>query len=101
MHPEIQRQTAHIRTDLDRFSSLEISSLVRHGYCVGRKACRRSYREHMAQFNEMRLLDVWYATIDAEKMIPTIQDEEARKRAQKMLAKARQRSVWNMIFPSS
>lgn len=40
LHPEIQRQTARIRTDLDRFSLLEISSLVRHGYCVGRKACR-------------------------------------------------------------
>jgi hypothetical protein len=40
LHPEIQYQTASIRTDLDRFSSLEISSLVRHGYCVGRKVCR-------------------------------------------------------------
>jgi predicted acylesterase/phospholipase RssA len=40
LHPEIQRQTANIRTDLDRFSLLEISSLVRHGYGVGRKACR-------------------------------------------------------------
>ena len=39
-HPEIQRKTADIRTDLDRFSPLEISSLVRHGYCVARKACR-------------------------------------------------------------
>src|SRR5262249_4446016 len=37
---EIQRQAAHVRTDLDRFSMLEISTLVRHGYCVGRKACR-------------------------------------------------------------
>jgi len=40
MHPEIQRQTANMRTDLDRFSDLEISSLLRHGYCVGRHACR-------------------------------------------------------------
>lgn len=40
MHPEIQRQAAHIRTDMDRFSMLEISSLVRHGFCVGRKVCR-------------------------------------------------------------
>jgi predicted acylesterase/phospholipase RssA len=40
LHPELQRQVAHIRTDLDRFSTLEISSLVQHGYCVGRKACR-------------------------------------------------------------
>jgi hypothetical protein len=40
IHPEVQRQVANIRTDLDRFSDLEVSSLVRHGYCVARKACR-------------------------------------------------------------
>lgn len=40
LHPEIQRHLADIRTDLDRFSKLEISSLVRHGYCVGRKVFR-------------------------------------------------------------
>ena len=39
-HPEIQRMAAGIRTDLDRFSPLEIRALVRHGYCVGRSACR-------------------------------------------------------------
>jgi hypothetical protein len=39
LHPEIQRQTANIRTDLDRFSPLEISCLIRHGYAVARKAC--------------------------------------------------------------
>jgi hypothetical protein len=40
IHPELQRQLPTIRTDLDRFSLLEISSLVRHGYCVARKTCR-------------------------------------------------------------
>lgn len=40
MHPEVQRQTANIRTDLDAFTPLEISALIRHGYCMGRKACR-------------------------------------------------------------
>ncbi len=40
LHPEIQRQVANIRTDVDRFSPLEISSLIKHGYCVGRKICR-------------------------------------------------------------
>src|SRR4051812_10895772 len=40
LHPEVQRQTANIRTDLDAFSDLEISCLVRHGYCIARKACR-------------------------------------------------------------
>jgi hypothetical protein len=40
LHPEVQRMTANIRTDLDRFSHLEISSLIRHGYCIGRSTCR-------------------------------------------------------------
>jgi hypothetical protein len=39
-HPEVQRQTANIRTDLDAFSLLEISCLIRQGYCICRKACR-------------------------------------------------------------
>jgi hypothetical protein len=47
----------------------------------------------------MRTLDVWYASIDMEKLIPTIQDEEARKLAQKRLAKARKRSVLEYDFP--
>ncbi|HEX3657474.1 MAG TPA: DUF2252 domain-containing protein [Pirellulales bacterium] len=62
-------------------------------------ACVRSYREHMAEFSEMRTLDVWYAAIDMEEVLPTIQDDEARKRAQKRLLKARERSVLEHDFP--
>jgi predicted acylesterase/phospholipase RssA len=40
LHVELQHQLPNIRTDLDRFSPLEISSLIRHGYCVGRQVCR-------------------------------------------------------------
>ncbi len=40
LHPEAQRQLPNIRTDLDRFSQVEISSLMRHGYCVGRNTCQ-------------------------------------------------------------
>jgi predicted acylesterase/phospholipase RssA len=40
LHPEVQRMVEDIRTDMDRFSPLEISSLIRHGYCVGRSICR-------------------------------------------------------------
>jgi predicted acylesterase/phospholipase RssA len=39
-HPVIQRQLANVRTDIDRFSDLEIGGLVQHGYCVARKVCR-------------------------------------------------------------
>ena len=40
LNPEIQRRLPKVRTDLNRFSPLEIRSLVQHGYCVGRKVCR-------------------------------------------------------------
>lgn len=40
LHPEIQRRLPSIRTDLDRFSNLEISCLIRQGYCVARKTCQ-------------------------------------------------------------
>ena len=40
LHPVIQSEVAHIRTDLDRFTPLDITALVQHGYCVARKQCR-------------------------------------------------------------
>ena len=39
MHREIQRHAALIRTDMDRFTDLEVSALVQHGYCVARHQC--------------------------------------------------------------
>ena len=64
-------------------------------------SCVRSYRQHMAEYSDMRVMDVWYASIDVEDLIPTIQDEEARERMQKRLAKARSAACWNMNFPNS
>ena len=63
-------------------------------------SCVRSYREHMAEYSEMRVLDVWYASIDVEKLIATIQDEETRNRMEKRLAKARTISVLEHDFPA-
>lgn len=40
LHPEIQIQVSRLRTDMDRFREVEISGLIRHGYCVARHACR-------------------------------------------------------------
>lgn len=62
-------------------------------------SCVRSYRERMAEYSEMCVMDVWYASIDVEQLIPTIQDEEARERVEKRLAKARERSVLENDFP--
>ena len=62
-------------------------------------ACVRSYRERMAEYSQMPILDVWYASIDVEKVLPTIKDKEARERHRKMVAKARARSVLEHDFP--
>lgn len=62
-------------------------------------SCVRSYRERMAEYSEMRIMDVWYASIDVEKLIPTIQDSEASERVQKRLQKARERNVLEYEFP--
>lgn len=62
-------------------------------------SCVRSYRERMAEYSEMHVMDVWYASIDAETVLSTVRDEEATKRIQKRLAKARERSVLEHEFP--
>jgi uncharacterized protein (DUF2252 family) len=62
-------------------------------------ACVRAYRAAMDQFAQMHTLDVWYATLDFEQIIPQIEDEVTRKRAQKVLAKVRQRSVAEHDYP--
>jgi hypothetical protein len=40
-HPVVQMEVQSIRTDLDRFTDCEINALVRHGYEVSRKICKR------------------------------------------------------------
>lgn len=63
-------------------------------------SCVRSYREHMAQYSKMTVLEVWYASIDVEKLLPTIRDKETRERAEKRLESARERSILEHEFPS-
>ena len=43
--------------------------------------CVRSYREHMAEFSEMRAVDMWYYSLDADKLVDDIEDLEMRGRA--------------------
>ncbi|QDU20669.1 DUF2252 domain-containing protein [Urbifossiella limnaea] len=62
-------------------------------------SCVRSYRERMAEYGDMRVLDVWYASIDVEKLLAVIDDREASRRLRKRLAKARERSVLEHDFP--
>ena len=61
-------------------------------------AAVRSYREHMAEFSQMRALDVWYASL-GEEFLSQIKNAESRKRLRKRLAKAQKRSVTEHDFP--
>ncbi|MFO0896495.1 MAG: DUF2252 domain-containing protein [Pirellulales bacterium] len=61
--------------------------------------CVQSYRERMAEYSEMAVLDVWYASIDVETVLTMIEDEEASARVRKRLAKARENSVLEHQFP--
>jgi uncharacterized protein (DUF2252 family) len=61
--------------------------------------CVRSYREHMAQFSKMNVLDLWYHAVEIETMISTIEDSGIRRRVIKRLAKAHESSTSEGIFP--
>ena len=57
-----------------------------------------SYRGHMNEFAEMSPLEIWYFHIDADDLIASAADEEARRLREQMAAKARLR-VGERLFP--
>src|ERR1022692_941649 len=61
--------------------------------------CVRSYREHIAEFSEMRALDLWYHSVDADKLMGNIEDEEIRARGKKRVAKAKAQTALEYDFP--
>ncbi len=61
--------------------------------------CVRSYREHMAEFAEMKVLDLWYFAVEAEMLIAGVKDSGIRRGAIKNLAKARASSTSEGLFP--
>ena len=61
--------------------------------------CVRSYREHMAEFAEMKALELWYFAVDAEMLISGVKDTGIRQTAIKRLSKARESSTSEGLFP--
>jgi uncharacterized protein (DUF2252 family) len=59
----------------------------------------RSYRRRMAEFSQMRVLDIWYARLDVDELLPQITDEQIRLRLEKQLAAARHQNVAEHDFP--
>jgi len=61
--------------------------------------CVRNYRESMAEFSQLKTLELWYQTIGADELIANIKDMGLRERALKRLQKEKARSVADDIFP--
>ena len=61
--------------------------------------CVRTYRESMAEFSQLKTLEVWYQALDADKLVANIKDPAFRQRALKRLQKERAKSIAEDIFP--
>ena len=69
---------------------------------VGRDAvltCVRSYRESMAEFSELKTLELWYRALPADELVAGIKDSAFRAQALKRLQKERAKSIAEDIFP--
>jgi uncharacterized protein (DUF2252 family) len=61
--------------------------------------CVKSYREHMAKFSEMNVLDLWYHQVELDALITATEDAAIRRRAIKLVTKSRERSTTEGVFP--
>jgi uncharacterized protein (DUF2252 family) len=62
------------------------------------RACVRAYREAIAQFSAMNVLDVWYAKLDADTLIAKAPNAEAKKNRQLIADQARA-NIADYVFP--
>jgi hypothetical protein len=61
--------------------------------------CVRSYRESMAEFSEMKTLEVWYQSLPAEALVEGIADPGIRDRVMKRIEKERGKTAAEDLFP--
>ena len=61
--------------------------------------CVRAYRESMAEFSELKTLELWYAALETDDLVAKIKDPAVRRQAVKRLQKERGRSIAEDIFP--
>jgi uncharacterized protein (DUF2252 family) len=61
--------------------------------------CVRAYRDHMAEFSTMRVLEVWYTRFTAEELVTNINDPDMHKITLKGLAKAKGVCMVEDVFP--
>ena len=90
--------------DVKRLAASVVLACRNNGFSPGDArdavlACVRTYRERMAEYSDIPVLEVWYASVDVEKVAATVKDKEAVRRARKRIAAARARNVLEHEFP--
>mgnify|MGYP000883002054 CR=1 FL=1 len=63
------------------------------------QTCLRTYRESMAEFGQMKTMELWYYSLEADDLVAEIRDPVFRRRALNRLQKERARSIAEDIFP--
>jgi uncharacterized protein (DUF2252 family) len=63
------------------------------------RTCVRTYRESMAEFGELKTLELWYTTLEADALVADIKNPTFRRRAVERLQKERAKSIAEDIFP--
>jgi hypothetical protein len=61
--------------------------------------CVRTYRESMAEFSQMKTMELWYEALWADDLVANIANPAIRKRALKRLQKERAKSIAEDLFP--
>ena len=62
------------------------------------RTCVRAYREAIAGFSAMKVLDVWYAKLDIETILKNAPDAEAKRNRERIASEARAH-VADYVFP--
>jgi uncharacterized protein (DUF2252 family) len=63
------------------------------------RACVQSYRESMAEFSQMKTLELWYHALSAEEMMAFTKDPNLRQRIVKRIQQEQAKSAAEEIFP--
>ena len=82
--------SAYVASRNNKFSEKDCKIVTR--------SCVEAYREAIAKFASMKVLDVWYAKLDMDTIISLSPDEQAKRRRQVIAEKARAQ-VTESIFP--
>jgi uncharacterized protein (DUF2252 family) len=61
--------------------------------------CVRSYREHMAEYADMTVLDIWYARLQLSDTLAALHDKATRGRLKKQITKAQAHDIPEHEFP--